>query len=168
MSIEVLLSGIKSPDLRFVVHHWNEVRGARRMPGWSDICPARIVRQLPIIWAYIYDAETDSFTGRLAGDRIETIFGKSFRQTPLASIFPPDQYRDVFERAKRVVSEPAIFHGEGQVFRQVDRFGYGERVMLPLAGDGVHADGVLGCTEYHTVGGFLDPKLPKTGTWFAI
>lgn len=26
--------------------------------------------------------------------------------------------------------------------------GYGERIVLPLAGDGVHPDGVLGATVY--------------------
>ena len=138
------------------------------MPGWGDIQPSRIVRHLPIVWAYTYDRETDTFTGRLAGDRIEAVFGKTFRQTPLPEIFPKSQYQDIFDRAKRVVSEPAVNRGEGLVYQQLNKFGYGERVMLPLASDGVCADGILGCTEYVSVHGPYDGSLPQVEDWFTL
>ena len=137
------------------------------MPAWGDIRPSRLMGQLPMIWAYSYDRATDTFTGRLAGDRIERIFGKGFRQTPLTEIFPPSEYQDVFQRAKRVVGEPALLRGEGLVFKQLNKFGYGERIMLPLASDGVHADGILGCTEYHSFDGPYDASLPHSEEWFS-
>ena len=104
----------------------------------------------------------------LAGDRIETIFGKAFRQTPLADIFPKSEFQGVFERAKRVVSEPAVCRGEGLVFKQLNKFGYGERIMLPLASDGVCADGILGCTEYQSIDGPYDGSLPQIDEWFPL
>ena len=36
----------------------------------------------------------------------------------------------------------------GKLFRQAGRFVEGERIALPLAGDGVLADGVLGASDY--------------------
>jgi hypothetical protein len=163
-----LHAAVKSPEVKAVARHWAEVKGSRQMPGWGDIQPSRITRQLPIIWAYSYDRATDTFTGRLAGDRIEAMFGKTFRHTPLADIFPPGEYQDVFERAKRVIDEPAVYRCEGLVFRQLNRFGYGERIILPLASDGVHADGILGCTEYQSVEGACDTSRPLSGEWFSL
>jgi hypothetical protein len=168
MPVKTLLSAIKSPELKAVARHWSDARGARRMPAWTDIRPAAIAGQLPFVWAYTYDAASDSFTGRLAGDRIEAIFGKSFRQTPLAEIFPAGEYADVLARARRVVAEPAIFRGEGLIFRQLNRHGTGERIMLPLAADGIHGDGILGCTEYHAVEGPGDALLPETSQWLTL
>jgi len=168
MAFEALESTIRSPALRSVARHWAEARGSRRMPGWGDIRPSRIVRQLPIVWSYIYDRSSDTFTGRLAGDRIEEIFGKPFRQMPLSEIFPASEYQDVFQRAKRVVCEPALYRGEGLVFRQLNKFGYGERILLPLAADGASGDGILGCTEYHSIDGPYDEALPHADDWFAL
>jgi len=138
------------------------------MPGWSSIHPSRIAQQLPIIWSYIYDRASDSFYGRLAGDRIEAIFGKTFRHTPLSDIYPPGEYQDVFQRAKRVVTEPAIHRNEGLIFVQIGRHGHGERIMLPLASDGYRGDGILGCTEYHSVEGPYDASLPQNGEWYPL
>jgi hypothetical protein len=167
VTIEALSAAIKSPNLRSVLRHWADARGTRRMPGWGAIRPSCIVHQLPIVWSYSYDRAADTFTARLAGDRIEEIFGRPFRQTPLSEIFPAREYDDVFQRARRVVCEPAFFRGEGLVFRQLHKFGYGERIMLPLAADGIHGDGILGCTEYHAIDGPYDETLPSTEQWFA-
>lgn len=168
MSVDALCAGLKSAALRSVARHWDEARDSRQMPGWSDIHPSRIAGQLPCIWSYTYDHTSDTFTGRLAGDRIEAIFGKSFRQTPLSEIFPPAQYGDIFQRAKRVISEPALNRAEGLVFKQLDRYGYGERIILPLAADGVHSDGLLGCTEYHSFDGLHDPSVMQIEEWFPL
>ncbi len=168
MPVEALCAGIKSPALKGVARHWAEARGGRLMPGWNDIRPSRIANHLPVVWAYSYDRASDSFTGRLAGDRIEAVFGKSFRQTPLSEIFPPGQYEDVFLRAKRVINEPAMCRGEGLVFKQLDRYGYGERIILPLASDGVHGDGLLGCTEYHSIECLYDPSVEHIDEWYSL
>ena len=168
MEIEALDAAIKSPALRSVVRHWAKARGAQPMPGWGDIRPSCIARQLPIIWAYTYDRVRDAFFGRLAGDRIEAIFGKTFRQTPLEDIFPKSEFQDVFERAKRVVCGPEIFYGKGLVYRQLNKYGHGERIMLPLADDGIHGDGILGCTEYQFVELPYNGSHQPTGEWFRV
>lgn len=101
-----------------------------------------------MVWAYRYDRGSDSFTGRLAGEEIERLFGKTFRGRPMRELFPVLEFEEMFQRHKRVVSEPALFHGSGFVFRHLGREGIGERIIMPLADDGIQCDGILGTTKY--------------------
>lgn len=118
------------------------------MPAWSDINPAKMRNQLANIWAYRYDRAADAFIGRLAGEQIEHIFGKSFRGRPMRELFAEGEYEAMFRRHQRIVATPALFHGKGFVFRHLMRDGMGERIAMPLADDGVHGDGILGATKY--------------------
>ncbi len=47
--------------------------------------------------------------------------------------------------------EPCFCHGKGLVFIHAGRYGHGERVVLPLAEDGEHGDGIFGATIYHSM-----------------
>lgn len=148
MKIENFLNAIVSPALRAVAAHWDAVRGDRMMPSWQQLRPSHIAAQLPIIWVYRYDRGTQQFTGRLAGDRIARSFGKSFRGIRLEDLHPPEFLPQIYAHMNRLVEEPALYHCAGTLFRQRERTGVGERIVLPLAGDGVHADGVLGASDY--------------------
>ena len=66
----------------------------------------------------------------------------------MSEFFAEWQYDLIFARSKRVVTGPAFAHGSGPVFIHAGRHGTGERVILPLAADGVHGDGILGATVY--------------------
>ncbi|MBI3506119.1 MAG: PAS domain-containing protein [Proteobacteria bacterium] len=148
MSFAEFLSRIENSGLRNVAEHWNAARGTRRMPGWSDIEPGAIARQLPIVWAWNYDRGADRFTGRLAGEEINAAFGKSLRGADMAEFFKEFEYEVIVERYRRIVNEPCFFYGDGQVFRHVQRVGVGERIIMPLAADGEIADGLIGATLY--------------------
>jgi hypothetical protein len=119
------------------------------MPAWSDIRPAAMSPQLPIIWSYQFRRETREFTARLAGERIEQIFGKSFRKLSLSEAHSEGSFSWARELLERAVMEPAIHRSSGRVFKHLGRLGYGERIVLPLSSDGVLSDGILGATEYH-------------------
>lgn len=144
----MFVAQIESPDLRAVALHWNQGRRQKMMPAWRDIDATEIRDQLRMVWAYKYDCSSDSFTGRLAGEEIERIFGRTFRGQPMRELFPASEFKEMFHRHKRVVSEPSLFHGSGFVFRHLGREGIGERIILPLAHDGIHCDGILGATKY--------------------
>ncbi len=148
VSFAEFLSRIESPRLRAVAEHWNTARGVLRMPGWSNIDPIEIARQLPIVWAWKYDRAADRFTGRLAGEDINAAFGKSLRGADMAEFFRDFEYERIVEHYRRIVNEPCFFHGDGQVFRHVNRVGVGERIIMPLAADGEIADGLIGATLY--------------------
>ena len=149
MSFAEFLAAVENPDLRAVAIHWNEARGAKTMPGWSDIDPAAIGKQLSIIWSWKYDPATDRFTGRLAGEDINAIFGKSMRGADMQEFFKNWNYTAIFARHKKVVATPCFAHGKGFVFIHAGRHGHGERIILPLAADGKHGDGVFGATAYY-------------------
>lgn len=147
-SVEAFLTSIDSRDLKMVGSHWCVARGTRMMPSWSQLKPAALSKQLPIIWAYRYDPQTGEFMGRLAGDRISQIFEKQVKGTPMENLFPPKAFKWAYRLFSRVVREPAIYWSSGQIFSHLDRHGSGERIILPLSSDGITADGILGATEY--------------------
>jgi hypothetical protein len=158
MSFSDFLAAIESPKLQAIAMHWETARGKKLMPGWGDINPVAIGPDLAIVWSWKYDRDSDSFTGRLAGEDINEAFGKSLRGKRMEDFFPSSQYPMILARHKRVVGEPAFAHGRGRVFIHAERFGQGERIIMPLASDGVHGDGIFGATVYE-----LDPR-PPAGT----
>lgn len=162
---------IASPALKAVALHWHEARGPKRMPSWADLNPKTIAPYLSLVWAYKFDAETDDFVGRLAGDRIARAYGKSFRGLTLAQIHTtPDGYRTGRLLLGRVVSEPAIFYGHGRVFQVDGEFRSGERIMLPLSSDGIVGDGVFGATEAGALPALHQPVqgYNDIGDWFPL
>lgn len=168
MAIDELTHAIKSPSLKQVLHHWMDARGTRRLPGWKHIRPSRIALQLPVVWSYTYDAQNQSFTGRLAGDRIEATFGRSFRGTPMAEIFHASAFDAVYQRARRVVDEPAAVRSEGVVCSKLEKIAYGERIILPVAADGTHPDGLLGATDYRAYQQLYDGERPEIEDWYPL
>jgi len=142
------LERIEDSDLRAVALHWNEARQSKLMPAWNDIDPAKIRRQLGIVWAYRYDHASASFIARLAGEEIERAFGKTFRGKPMRELFPASEFEDMFRRHLRIVADPCFLHGAGFVFDNLGQSGTGERIAMPLADDGVRADGIFGATKY--------------------
>lgn len=148
MSFQDFVAAIQSPELRSIALHWNAARGSRRMPGWKDIDPAAIAPHLRLVWSWKYDAASDTFTGRLAGDAIVEAFGESLRGKVMQDFFRGRQFERMFTRHKRVINEPALAHGTGPVFQHAGRQGHGERIIMPLASDGIHGDGIFGATIY--------------------
>lgn len=147
-AVSQVLAALHAPALREIVGHWHDVRGGRLMPAWQDIDPTVIARHLPITWAWKYDRAANSFTGRLAGETINAIFGKSLRNARMEEFFAGWNYETIFERHRRVVCEPCVAIGKGLVFIHAERYGTGERVILPLARDGIEGDGIIGATVY--------------------
>ena len=169
MSFVEFEKSITSPVLKNLARHWNEARGNQPTPTWSDIKPRQIADALPIIWAYDYDEQSDAFVGRIAGDRIVQTFGKSFRGLPLAAIQPPEAFPWVHQLLRRVVTEITAYRGTGRVFQQIDRYGHGERIILPLGGP--HGGGVFGATDYHLTGfvpGVTAGPVGESETWFSL
>jgi len=139
---------LKNAPLRAVLQHWHNARGPRFLPSWSDIDPGVLRHYLPMIWSWRYDRGSDSFTGRLAGEMIVHLLGRSPRQVAMSDFFQPAHYPMIFERFKRAVSGPAILVISGPVYGYAGRCGHGERLLLPLAQDGETVDEVMGATCY--------------------
>ena len=162
---------INSPSLAAIVAHWQEARGNKRMPAWQDLRPQAMAAHLSIVWSYRYDRVSRSFTGRLAGDKIARLFGKNFRGIPLIEAHAPEAIATIHAGLSRVVLEPALHRGWGKVLKQLDQFGIGERIMLPLGSDGMNADEVLGATDYRLpqlVPGIPVQSISECEQWFSL
>lgn len=138
------------------------------MPRWEDIKPSKIAAQLSIIWSYRYDRDGDMLVGRLAGDKIERIFGKTFRGTPMSTLYPADQFPAMFEKFRRVVLEPAFHIEWGLVFKSLEAYGSGERIAMPTSNDGMSADGIIGATVYETFESIHTPTEPNCDGWYPV
>ena len=150
MSFAEFAASIVSPDLRCVAMHWHTARGSHALPAWRDIRPAAIAPQLPLVWAYAYDAQADDFVGRLAGDVIARIFGQAFKGIRMSQLQPRIDVSFLLSRSRQVIARPALFRSDGDIFHLPDRHGYGERIIMPLSEDGGAADGIFGATQYQT------------------
>jgi len=159
---ERFLAQIKASALRTVALHWQDARSHSVMPAWRDIDPAAIKLQLPIVWSWKYDRVADSFTGRLAGERFCQIFGRNLRGKPMAEFLSANAYRHVFARDKRVVTEPALYHGIGEVYHLENLSGRGERIILPLADDRRNGDGTFGAAIYDIAAPLDGPRVVES------
>ena len=168
MSFSEFYDVIAAEQLKAVARHWNEARADKHLPAWHDIQPSHVASQLKLIWVYKYDPATALFTGRLAGNVIEAVFGKSFRGTPMKELYPPEDYERLYARAKRVILDPALYRGSGKVFDHFERIGCGERIILPLAEDGEHGDGILGATIYEMATGVPTDDACENERWFGV
>lgn len=171
MSVDAFFKAVESETLRVLVRHWMEVRAARLMPGWSDLRPGSLRTVLPLLWSWKYDRESRLFGGRLAGDRIENVFGISFRGAPMTKFFSEQEYALIYPRFRRVVATPQLFRGHGLVYRTFDRFDLGERVILPVGDDGFSGDGIVGATDFNQNQGIPPDDVVRAGEieeWFPL
>ena len=136
----------KSPRLKRVFGQWREARGNRLMPTWRDIRPERIKADLPIVWSYRYDVVQDELVGGISGDAIQRLLGGPIKGVPFHLLHYDDLH--LFSRAKQVLHRPAVFMGRGLLFKQRDRQCYGERLILPFAGEDGRVCGIFGATDY--------------------
>ncbi len=148
MSFDRFLAAITAPTLITVARHWQAVRSDRLMPAWSDIDAVQLRHALPIIWAWRYDAGRKTFMGRLAGEEVVAVLGGNVRNRPIEECFSATAVPVIRARLEQVMAGPCFMHGAGTVYVRHGYTGSGERICLPLASDGIHADGVLGATLY--------------------
>ena len=151
MSYQDFESSVLSPRLKAVAQHWWQCKGGRLMPAWSDIRPSAIHEHLSIVFSYVYDAATDEFFGRLAGNTIASVSGNDFKGVAMKHLRPPDKFPRAFERAKKVVTEAALYRGEGTIYVADGKRFVGERIVLPLSHDGINPDGIFGAADTHAI-----------------
>jgi hypothetical protein len=148
MSYASFHAAIKETALLAIAAHWHAARGARLLPAWRDIDACALAPYLPIVWSWRYDPAHETFIGRLAGEEINAMLGVSIRGKTLEECFAPGAVAVVRRRYQAVMDGPSFMFSHGKVFANAGRSGCGERIVLPLADDGIHPDGLLGATVY--------------------
>ncbi len=140
---------IVDPTLKALYRHWLQVRGDRPMPARRAIDPMAIPEVLPNLFLYTYDPEKNRFYCRLAGEQINLMVGTVCSKRFLDQIFQPQVFKVVHQRYHAIVTRPTILHMHGVVRMANDLKVPGERLVLPLADDGVTGDALVGAAVYH-------------------
>ncbi len=162
VSLADFFARIQSPALQEVASHWNSARAGRAMPGWRDIDATAIAPHLHMVWAWRYDRATGIFIGRLAGETIAQVFGRPVRGVRLEEFFAGRNPEVVAGDFVRIVTGPALMHCVGTARPPLRHDRANERIALPLADDGVHADGLIGATIYDLYGSWSQrPATPE-------
>lgn len=163
------INAITSPALSAVARLWDEARGEKLMPTWNDLPSSALTPYFPLLWGFQYDQQADEFTGRLAGAHVTEWLGANFWGGRLQDIHSPRVEKEARQFFYKIINGPAAGRCSGRLFVMGDHTANGERIALPLSIDGVHADGILGATDYEHV--------PVTGPvelilenleWFAL
>ena len=141
-----MLPGIKTRRLRMLLEHYLEVRGDGRMPSRRDIDPLCLGPVLPNIWVSEYEPAAGTFRYRLAGEEVNEIWGFAIAGRLLSDFVPPERFSPTNESFLKVLRDETALIGSGAVYRCSGRIGLGERLVLPLASDGITADGLIGAT----------------------
>jgi hypothetical protein len=86
---------VKHPASKALHAYWDRLRGARSAPDRSDIDPGAIRDLLGDVFLLELGGK-DRHVVRLAGTRICTLFGREFRDRPLAEVFAADEWPDLY------------------------------------------------------------------------
>jgi hypothetical protein len=162
-------NAIQSPALKEVAGHWREICASGQLPGWIDIRPSALKKHLSIVWSYDYMPGEDDFIGKLAGHGIVGVSSQPFKGTRLSALRPDDKYPRSLIRARRVLHEPALYHGKGLVYMTADSRGVGERIVMPLQGQGALSSGIFGATEYKNIADWkVSEMAAEVEDWFSL
>ena len=74
--------------------------------------------------------------------------GANFWGGSIKTLYSPPVFEEAYRFLNKVVTMPAAGRSNGTLFTMVEKAVTGERIALPLASDGVHADAVLGASDY--------------------
>lgn len=139
---------VRKPQSQLLLGHWLDRRSGRVAPARPDIDPTAIADILPGIWVCDFLPAERRFRMRLAGEDVNQIYGYSIRNHYFEDIITPSMLPEVLRRYRRVVEEPAILLCSGQIYLASGRWVVGERLVLPLLGEGGALMHVIGASIF--------------------
>jgi hypothetical protein len=145
---EAFRKRIASTALQTLADHWHAALGNKRMPAWTAIRPSWIAPHLTRVFAFAYDRETGEITRSFAGSQLFSLLDGNLRGTRLEQFQQPRLAMRMHMTVSRVILEPSFYRGTGKLFQQGRNIVEGERIVLPMATDGVTGDGAFGVSDY--------------------
>ncbi|WP_374655268.1 PAS domain-containing protein [Dongia sp.] len=133
------------PDIVTVYRYWREKAAGRVMPARADIDPADLVRYLPSLMLVdvVPGAERPHYTYRLVGTREVAVRGSDPTGKPVATHCFGRSAADAFENYDRVVASRAPRIDRAHLLSFDAMILDGDKLFLPLSGDGLHVDMIL-------------------------
>ncbi|MCH2394552.1 PAS domain-containing protein [Oceanibaculum sp.] len=143
------------PLLRQILDYFlGHYREGGRVIRKAEIDPLAFHRALPKVWIYERLAK-DEFICRLAGDDVRSMYDRPIVGCSLAKLIRVQNAPDVMAHHEAILSMPGIGYMTGRVYLQsLERFGIGERLLLPALGEDGVPRFIWGAASYHfdTVG----------------
>lgn len=134
-SLEDVTGYIEDPRLLDLLQYWSGKRAGRLAPSRQDIDPSEIGALLSCIYLVDFE-EPDVFRYRVAGTVIAETFGHgNLKGKTLGDILSPRGRDFVTSRWLPVIREGAVVCMKGQIYNSMNRYAFGERLLLPLADD---------------------------------
>ena len=98
-------SVVRHPELRRLVRYYRDACGGGRMITRAALDPMLLKSMLPRVFYYDYDAATDDFRLRLAGEEIRAVLPSAKRGARVADIIPASSVDRIRGYFRRVVKE---------------------------------------------------------------
>lgn len=147
--------------------YWSALRAGDRLPCLEDFDPLRVPDLLPNIWLLGWQEENGDFVCRIAGEAVLLAHKRPMHHRSLSQIYGSSHGTALRERYRRVCSEPCAYHVVGLIYTKIDRFGLGERLILPLLDRDGRTPLILGCSLYFPATDSRDlPDGPSGGTHY--
>lgn len=148
MHLRARLSHVRNPRILNVLDVWLRSFVHGRAPRRTAIDPAALGRELEIVWLCDVVLPGPRYRYRLAGERVNAVYGGSLARRFMDEVIPEDKREPVLARYHRVVRERGISHAAGRLYLSSGRIFTGERIVLPLSDDGETVDAILGATAF--------------------
>lgn len=129
----------------FLGHYRTSGRVIRR----AEIDPLAFHRALPRVWIYERMAR-DEFVCRLAGDEVRSMYDRQIVGCSLGKLIRAQHAPDVMAHHEAILAAPGIGYMAGRIYLQsLERYGIGERLLLPALDEDGAARFVWGATCYN-------------------
>lgn len=143
---------IREPEVLKFLDTWCTNCKGRAMPSPSDIDPIDFVWAMSRMFIGDYDRDRDRFTYRVAGEEVVAVFQKfskkgSMRGVSLGEGMAPDKAALLKKRWRPLAERGDVIFMSGTVYMIEERYGVGERLVLPLSDNGTEVTGFVGFTK---------------------
>ena len=136
-----------SREINDLLDTWRLARCGALVPLKQNFDPLAVPHLLPSLWLYRLDRGTDTFTCRLAGERINAAWGYSIAGHTSEDIFGVSDNAVIVSIWMAILETPLVHYGRGEVLSGNSLY-LAERLVLPLLDEAGEANFILGLSLY--------------------
>jgi len=147
------------PRIEKFLRVWRDARSGRVVPRRQDIDPTLFPGLLPYVWLCAWDSELQDFVCRLAGERVNWIWGYGLRGNPIGSFMKRADHEVNRARWLHILNGPLVHFGAAAGGPSQSRVSV-QRLTLPLCNDDGDLQFLIGLSLYKLVGSREDSRHP--------
>jgi hypothetical protein len=144
--IAELLPSHSHPKIRALYAYWLGKRRGRPMPSRPDLDPVEIPTLLPHVFLVDVPGDGGPLVYRLSGTAVVALMGQDVTGQRVGDGTLPQHRAEVVARYGSVAREGRPFFHQARLRDYTNDFADVDRILLPLSGDGVRVNMLLGMT----------------------